>query len=120
MNDEERGSVEDLATAAGDLRTAVHDLQSRVTFARRWNIVLSVLVAAMVVGAVVLATVIVDLNRTQNAEDATRHQVLCPLYTLFVQSVNKPRGPTETAEQYAVREAVKPQILKSYSTLGCQ
>jgi hypothetical protein len=113
------GEVEELADVAKELRASVMELKSRISFNRTWNIVLSALVALKLATIVVLVFVIVQLYHTQDTANTTRRQVLCPLYSLFAQSVNQPRGPAETAEQYAARQAAKPQILKSYQILSC-
>lgn len=111
---------QEFLTEAKQLSSDVQGLKRQLRINRTWRNILTALVAAMVVMVVVLVITIVRLKDTQHREQVTRSQVLCPLYSLFVQSVDAPKSPVETTQQYQQRLAARPLIHDSYKKLGCQ
>jgi hypothetical protein len=134
VNEQDRESLADLITAAGELRAAVGDLQSRIKVNRRWNYILTGLVTLKAATIIVLIVVIVNLahanSRIQDSlhqnyvtaqqQAQTRVNVLCPLYGLFLGAVAHPQQPAQTETQKA-QLAKDTQIIKDgYRSLGCQ
>lgn len=134
MNDHDRESIGGLAAAAADLNESVRNLQKKISINRRWTIALTGLFAIQAV--VVLALVVVIINvidtsnriqsslkqnyRTAQQQEATRSQVLCPLYGLFIAAVANPQQPPQTPEQKQ-QLAVDAKIIRDgYTYLNCQ
>jgi hypothetical protein len=134
VNDEERESLEELAAEASKLRAAVHDLQERISFNRRWNQILTGLIALKAATIVVLIVVVVNLSHTNSRiqeslhlnyvtaqqQAQTRSQVLCPLYGLFLGAVETPSQPVETEQQRQQLAKDLKIIQDGYRSLGCQ
>jgi hypothetical protein len=118
--------VEGLAAVAADLSdsidtltTSIEHLQADTRVNRRVIRVLSGLVVLKVATIIVLFFALVGLSDTNRRLATTQHDVLCPLYQLFLSATAQPQ-PGETAAQKAQREAAAPLLAKSYRTLGCQ
>lgn len=114
------GFDQDLTNAVEGLSEDINGLKRQLRINRNWRTALLALSGLKVVTIAVLVILFVNLSDTQHREQVTRSQVLCPLYSLFVKSVDAPRAPGETDQQYTQREAAKKQIHDSYTALGCR
>ena len=108
----------ELAAAVEDLSTEVKDLKRKIEVNRTWRNVLTGLIVVKAITIIILVYTVVQLSHTQHDQQVTRQQVLCPLYSLFVQSVDAPRQPGETPTAYEQRQAARTQIHNSYTQLG--
>lgn len=109
----------ELVAAVEGLSADVQGLQRQIRVNKTWRTALAVLSAGLIVVVAVLLYTIVQVVHTERAQEVTRRQVLCPLYSLFVQSVDAPRQPGETDVAYRERKAIRAQIHSSYTQLGC-
>lgn len=96
-------------------RTEAIPLIQKITFA--------LAVGALSLGAVLGWAVVKIDNNADHIEDLqtrTSSEVLCPLYGLFVQSVENPRPEqVDTPEERKRFEEAKTIILNGYAQLGC-
>jgi|1185.fasta_scaffold764986_3 hypothetical protein len=114
------GFDQDLTNAVEVLSHDIADLKNQLRINRNWRTALITLSALKVVTFIVLGVIIANLSDTQHREQITRSRVLCPLYSLFVKSVDAPRSPGETSDQYDQRVSAREQIHDSYAALGCR
>lgn len=113
------GIDQDLTDAVEHLSEDINDFKRQLRINRNWRTVLLTLSGLKVVTIIVLVVLFANLSDTQHREQITRSQVLCPLYSLFVKSVDAPQRPGETADQYDQRLAARKQIHDSYTALKC-
>lgn len=111
---------DNLALAVEELSEEVRGLKRQIRINKNWRTALASLMVLKAITIIVLVVLFVNLNHTQDREQVTRSQVLCPLYGLFVQSVDAPQAPNESNAQFLQRVAARGQIHDSYRALGCQ
>lgn len=113
------GHSAELVTAVEELSAEVQGFKKQIKINRTWRNILTGLVMVKAITIIILIYAMVQLSHTQHDQQVTRKQVLCPLYSLFVQSVDAPRQPGETAVAYEQRQAARTLIHNSYTQLGC-
>lgn len=125
---------DDLTTTAGDLVREVRTLSQRLKSTRRNTVILAVSLIIDLTLTVVMATVLnhqADQNHkiqqalsqnylTSEQQRQIRVDVLCPLYQLFIASVDDPNrtaGMTPTQKAKSDKAAVA--VHQQYARLGC-
>lgn len=109
----------ELVEAVEALSQEVQSFKRQVQINKVWRNALTGLVTLKAVTIIILIYTIVQVVNTQHREDTIQHDVLCPVYHLFVQSVDAPRAPGETDAAYAARIGARSQIHTSYDKLHC-
>lgn len=125
---------DDLTTTAGDLVREVQTLSARLRSTRRNTVILAVSLVLDLTLTIVMATVLnhqADQNHkiqqalsqnyvTAQQQRQTRIDVLCPLYQLFIASVDDPhRTDGMTPDQKARSDRAAVAIHAQYARLGC-